>query len=117
MPPAGLVRIPACTMEGAGHLLEGCVVGLQHGLVSQYGRAASCAQVGGVSVDVVGRRTVEFVYPLQQELLPALQGLQHGVAQRRGDGQVCDTQNRHVKRRRAASDTLQVKLVAAVVTQ
>lgn len=78
-------------LQRAGHLLEGCVVRLQHGLVPQYGRAASCAQVGGVSVDVVGRRTVEFVHALQQELLPALQGLQHGVAEGGGDGQVCDT--------------------------
>lgn len=104
-------------MRAAGHLLEGRVVWLQHGLMSQYGRPASCAQVGGVGVDVVGRRTVKFVHPLQQQLLPALQRLQHGVAQGGGDGQVCDTQHRHVKRRRAESETLKVKLVAAVVTQ
>lgn len=78
-------------LEGAGDLLEGCVVWLQHGLVSQYSRAASCAQVGGESVDVVGRRAFKFVHPLEQELLPALQGLQHGVAQGGGDGQVWDT--------------------------
>ena len=68
--------------------LEGCVVGLEHGLVSEDGWTPPGAEVGGVGVDVVGRGAVKLVHPLQHHLLPVLQGLQHGVAQRRGDGQV-----------------------------
>lgn len=52
--------------------LEGCVVWLQHGLVSEYGGATSCAKVSGISVDVVGRRAVKFVHSLEQKLLPIL---------------------------------------------
>ena len=54
------------------HSLEGCVIWLQHGLVSEYGWATSCAEVSGVSVDVVGRRAVKLVHSLQQKLLPVL---------------------------------------------
>lgn len=44
--------------------LEGCVVWLQHGLVSQDGRAASCAQVSGERVNVVWRGAVILVHLL-----------------------------------------------------
>lgn len=59
-------------LSGMKDSLEGRVVWLQHGLVPQDGGSSSCAQVGGVGVDVVGRRTVELVHALQQKLLPVL---------------------------------------------
>lgn len=52
--------------------LEGCVVWLQHGLVSEYGGATSCAKVSRISVDVVGRRAIKFVHSFKQKLLPIL---------------------------------------------
>lgn len=75
--------------SGAPAVPERRVGGLVQGFVSEQGRAGRghiVVQVGG---NVLGGWAAEQLQPLLQDLLPALQRFQHGVAQGRAHGQIC----------------------------